>query len=306
LNRQRKAWYKNRLAMEKDCWGDAGSHRPSTRDRVISALSQCLKVTGLYRRGVHNALDLQLSRLELGFSNLPSAFDGFSILQLSDPHFGALAGTTERMLQLVSGLRPDLVVLTGDYRNEDYNNYEYVLPPLQELTTALSPRHGIWAILGNNDCAAMVEPMEDIGIKILINETGIIEQDGESLYITGVDDVHAFHTEAAPEAMKNAPQGFKIALVHSPELADIAAACGYHLYLTGHTHGGQIALPGGVPVITNIKCPRRYASGLWCHGAMVGYTSSCVGTSVVPLRFNTRGEVVLIRLRCGAPQKSDT
>ena len=301
--------------MEKDCWGDAAGHRPSARGQIISALSQCLKVIGLYQRGVHNALDLQLNHLELGFSNLPSAFDGFSILQLSDPHFGALAGTTERMLQLVSGLRPDLVVLTGDYRNEDYTNYEYVLPPLQELTAThavmtgplqeltatLSSRHGVWAILGNNDCAAMVEPMEDIGIRVLINETGVIEQDGESLYITGVDDVHAFHTEAAPEAMKNAPQGFRIALVHSPELADSAAACGYHLYLTGHTHGGQIALPGGIPVITNIKCPRRYASGLWRHGAMVGYTSSCVGTSVVPLRFNTRGEAVLIRLRCGAP-----
>ena len=271
------------------------------RDWIITVLGQCLKVIGLYRRGVHNALDLQLNHLELSFNNLPSAFDGFSILQVSDPHFGALTGITERMLQLVSGLSPDLVVLTGDYRNKDCKNYKYVLPPLQELTATLSARHGAWAILGNNDCADMVEPMEDIGIKVLINETGTIARGGESLCITGVDDVHAFHTKAAPEAMKSAPQGFKIALVHSPELAETAAACGYHLYLTGHTHGGQIALPGGIPIITNLKCPRRYANGLWRLGGMVGYTSSCVGISVVPLRFNTRGEVTLIRLRCGAP-----
>ena len=287
--------------MEKDHWGNTGGHKPPIRDQIITALSQGLKVIGLYRQGVHNALNLQLSRLELSFNDLPPAFDGFSILQLSDPHFGALPGTTERMLQLVSGVQPDLVVLTGDYRNEDYKNYEYVLPPLQELIAALPSRHGIWAILGNNDCAAMVEPMEHLGIKVLINETGAIEQGGDSLYITGVDDVHAFHTEAAPRAMKNAPQGFKIALVHSPELADTAAACGYHLYLTGHTHGGQVALPGGTPIISNLKRFRRYASGLWRHGGMVGYTSSCVGISVVPLRFNTRGEVALITLRYGAP-----
>ena len=270
------------------------------RNRMITVLSQCLKVVGLYERGIRNALDLQLNHLELSFNDLPPAFDGFSILQISDPHFGALAGITERMLKLVSGLRPDLVVLTGDYRSADRKSYKYVLPPLQKLTTALPAQYGVWAILGNNDCADMVEPMEGIGIKMLINETGAIERGGDSLYITGVDDVHAFHTEAAPEAMKNAPQGFKIALVHSAELADTAAACGYHLYLTGHTHGGQIALPGGRPLISNLKRFSRYVSGLWHHGDMVGYTSSCVGISVVPLRFNTRGEVTLITLRCRA------
>jgi len=267
------------------------------RNLVITVLSQCLKVVGLYERGIRNALDIQLNHLELSFNDLPPAFDGFSILQISDPHFGALPGTTERMLQLVSGLCPDLVVLTGDYRSKDCKNYKYVLPPLQKLVEILPARHGVWAILGNNDCADMVEPMEDIGIKVLINETRTIEQGGESLYITGVDDVHAFHTEAAPEALKNAPQGFKIALVHSAELADTADVCGYHLYLAGHTHGGQIALPGGKPLISNLKRFRRYASGLWHHGDMVGYTSSCVGVSVVPLRFNTRGEVTLITLR---------
>jgi len=267
------------------------------RNLIIKVLSQCLKMVGLYKRGVNNALDLQLNHLELSFNDLPPAFDGFSILQVSDPHFGTLSGITNRMLQLVSGLSPDLVALTGDYRSAGYKTHKYVLPPLQELTAALSARYGFWAILGNNDCADMVEPMEEIGIKVLINETRAIERGGESLYITGVDDVHAFHTEAAPEAMKNAQQGFKIALVHSAELADTAAACGYHLYLTGHTHGGQVALPGGMPVISNLKRFRRYASGLWHHGDMVGYTSSCVGVSVVPLRFNTRGEVTLITLR---------
>jgi len=300
LNPQRKAWYENRLVMEKEHWQCVGHNRPSIRNRLIKMLSQCLKAAGLYDRGIRNAVDLRLNCFELSFNDLPPAFDGFSILHVSDPHFGALAGTTERMFQLVSGLCPDLVVLTGDYRSEDCKRYKYVLPPLQKLVETLPAPHGIWAILGNNDCADMVEPMEEIGIKMLINETDSIEQEGENIYITGVDDVHAFHTHAAPKALENAPQGFRIALVHSAELADTAAACGYDLYLTGHTHGGQIALPGGVPVISNLKRFRRYASGLWHRGDMVGYTSSCVGISVVPLRFYTRGEVALIKLRCSA------
>ena len=71
------------------------------------------------------------------------------------------------------------------------------------------------------------------------------------------------------------------------------------LYLTGHTHGGQICLPGGLPIITNAKTPRRYAQGLWQHGAMTGYTTTGVGVSVMPVRFFSKGEVAIITLRRG-------
>ena len=95
------------------------------------------------------------------------------------------------------------------------------------------------------------------------------------------------------------PKGFRILLQHSPELLDEAAAEGVSLYLTGHTHGGQICLPGGVPIMTNVKSPRRYARGLWKHGAMTGYTTMGVGVSVMPVRFFSKGEVAVITLRRG-------
>ncbi len=88
--------------------------------------------------------------------------------------------------------------------------------------------------------------------------------------------------------------------MHSAEVADDADEAGYALYLCGHTHGGQISLPGGRPLVTHLKRCRHAASGLWRQGRMTGYTSRGVGVSDLPLRFNTRGEVVVITLRRSA------
>ncbi len=109
--------------------------------------------------------------------------------------------------------------------------------------------------------------------------------------------MHYYYTQATARALRAAPAGFRIALVHSAELADVAAAAGFSLYRAGHTHGGQVCLPGGRPILTHMSRLRGYASGLWRCGAMAGYTSTGVGVSSVPVRFNTRGEAVLITLR---------
>jgi len=124
-----------------------------------------------------------------------------------------------------------------------------------------------------------------------------ISASGAAFLFAGTDDVHYYYTEEAREALATATVGFKIALIHSAEFADAAAENGYHLYLAGHTHGGQICLPGGWPIITHMTRFRRYGRGLWRHGKMRGYTSTGVGVSGLPVRFNSRGEVVLITLR---------
>ena len=90
---------------------------------------------------------------------------------------------------------------------------------------------------------------------------------------------------------------FRIALIHSPEMADHAAAAGVSLYLCGHTHGGQVCLPGGRPILTRLTRCRHAAVGHWREGAMRGYTSHGLGTSWPPLRFNSRGEMTVITLR---------
>ena len=112
------------------------------------------------------------------------------------------------------------------------------------------------------------------------------------IHITGADDVHHFYTSEAAHTLGDAPAGVKVALVHSAELAPIADEHGFGPYLSGHTHGGQVCLPGGHPIVTRMRGYRKYASGLWRCGEMIGYTSTGVGVASPTVRFNTRGEVV--------------
>ncbi len=267
---------------------------------VITIFGLALRLVGLYRRGRRNALDVRMTRLDLSFADLPPAFDGFQILQLTDLHIDGLPEAMDAARKLAAGPEVDVCVLTGDYRFRVEGPHEQILPGMRALVGAIRARHGIYAILGNHDCAAIADDFGDLGIKMLINETESIEQDGHRIHLTGTDDVHYFFTEAARGALAESPPGFKIALIHSPELVEEAAEQGYQIYLTGHTHGGQVCLPGGRPVITHLGRHRRYASGLWRHGRMQGYTSTGVGVSALPVRFNNRSEVVLLTLRRAA------
>ena len=142
----------------------------------------------------------------------------------------------------------------------------------------------------------MVPAFEGIGIEVLVNETRRIQRGRAHIHLSGMDDVYDYYTLAAGATPERIPEGFKIALVHSAELADVAAESGFRLYLAGHTHGGQVCLPGGKPIVTHMNSYRRYASGLWRHGTMVGDTTTGVGVSGLPVRFNTRGEAVPITL----------
>ena len=155
----------------------------------------------------------------------------------------------------------------------------------------------IYAVLGNHDSHDMVPAFENLGAHVLINETNIVKARGEQLILTGTDDVHNFFTENAPMALRAAPDGFKIALVHSPELAQEAADNGFDLYLCGHTHGGQICMPGGRPILTHLNRHENLSDGLWKYEEMLGYTNPGAGTSVMPIRFFKRPEITRFTLR---------
>ena len=256
-----------------------------------------LKVFGFYGAGVRNALDIQSTEIELSFAGLPRAFDGYRILHVSDPHFDTLAGIEAALLRRLDNIDADLCVLTGDYMHRLDCPLDESIPPMRRMTAAISARDGIVATLGNHDNAGMAAPLEDLGIRVLVNESLAIKRGGDRIVLTGTDDVHWFHTDEAEKALAEAPGGFKIALVHSPEIAQVAARAGYALYLGGHTHGGQICLPGGRPVVSKLANNRAFVSGLWRCGGMIGFTNSGAGVSFLPVRFNSRSEVALIVLK---------
>jgi len=152
----------------------------------------------------------------------------------------------------------------------------------------------------------MVEQLEEMGVTLLANETITLQKQKDTLVITGIDDPHYYFTPQVISTLNEPNEGFKIILVHTPEIYDMAADKGYRLYLCGHTHGGQICLPGGVPIITHLNFGKEYYRGLWRYNEMLGYTNSGCGSVGIPVRFNSPGEIAIIRLKKTGYHRSRT
>lgn len=299
LLHRRRIWQERREAMEARPKGRRW--RGFLRGHLYHTARQTherVRPTRPIRWVSARALAFERTELTVSFPDLPAAFHGYRILHLTDLHLDNIHGTAAAAARHVSAMEADLCVITGDIRDNIHSPLGPLIERLGELVSAVRAPGGVLGVLGNHDSAAMVAPMESLGIKILINETVHLERGAERVHVTGLDDVHRFHTEDAHHALDNAPDGFGIALVHSPEIADRAAKR-HRLYLTGHTHGGQICLPGGRPIGTGLKSHRHLARGVWRHGPMVGYTNRGIGACVVPLRTFCPGEIALVTLQRG-------
>jgi uncharacterized protein len=278
----RRAWYGQRRKLEQGHhyatpMGTVPRRRWNRLGPAIRLFERLLRLSGLHARGVQNALDVTLKPITVTLKNLPAAFDGYRILQISDTHLDLLPSLVDRITPLLHGMSVDLLLLTGDYRNRHDDPPEPGLNLLQPILANLDPPDGSFALLGNHDPAASVPILESMGLQVLLNQTVTIKRPHGILHLTGLDDVHSYYTQAAHDALRDGRTGCRIAAVHSPEVADIAADAGIDLYLCGHTHGGQIRLPWGGPLLTRLRRCRAYSHGLWRHGDMVGYTSNGAG-----------------------------
>jgi predicted MPP superfamily phosphohydrolase len=302
----RQMWANNRLWMETQNlvtrrYGGKRKQHWQALLFMMKTFAWGLRCLGQYERGYRNASRLILRERDLSFAHLPPAFDGFSILHISDPHFDGMPGLEEQILALARGREFDLCVLTGDYRTELHGPFRTVMASLERLVGGIRSRQGFLGVLGNHDDCHMVEPMERMGIRMLINESVVLRRHGERLRFVGTDDVHYYYTDQSLHALEVARDDFTVALIHSPELYDAAARAGVALYLCGHTHGGQVCLPGGRAILKHVRTGRHLPSGHWTHEGMQGITNVGAGTSGIPVRFNTEGEVLVLRLRRGDP-----
>ena len=263
-----------------------------------AALEALFKAAGLYRRGVLNALSPVVHRIELDFEDLPAAFDGFEIVHLSDFHIDAMDGLAEALAPVLKDLRPDLYVLTGDYRFEIRGSCEEVYRRMKIVFSAMAARYGTVGILGNHDAAEIATRFEEMGVRMLVNEAIELQRGASSLWLIGVDDSFDYRCadlRRATCAISNG--GFRILLSHSPELYREGEHWGVNLYLCGHTHAGQVRLPLIGAVKKNAPIPRALIQGQWAYKSMQGYTSWGVGCSTLPVRYNCPAEVAVIRLR---------
>jgi uncharacterized protein len=254
-----------------------------------------LMVTGLYWRGLRNAAKVAIRHNSIQLPHLPKAFDGFTIVQLSDLHVEMSEAAMERVIALLGEARYDACVLTGDYRGEAYGPYDTTLAGMARVRDSI--KGPIYGVLGNHDTICMVPGLEAMGIRMLLNESAVIERGGQHLHLGGIDDAHFYGMDDIEKAAAAIPHDeFSILISHTPEVYRQAAHADFDLLLSGHTHGGQICLPGGVAITLDSVLPRSMGSGAWKYHDMIGYTSVGAGSSVVPVRFNCPPEITLHHL----------
>ena len=275
-------------------WGARFAHHDAWYS-MPGLMRTALSLAGLHLRGRLNVLDIRCRDNDVRLTRLPPAFEDFTLLHLSDLHLDMNEPYLERLIASVKGLVHDVCVLTGDFRYRTFGPYQPALDALARLRPHLGG--AVYAVLGNHDTIRMVPGLEALGINVLMNEAVPLRRGNDTLILGGIDDAHTYRTHDFDklEAVLD-PSACAILLSHTPEPYRKAAHVGFSLMLSGHTHGGQICLPGGLPVFTDTGAPRAFARGAWKYRGMVGYTSVGCGSSLIDVRLNCRPEVTLHRL----------
>ena len=254
-----------------------------------------LKLTGVYWYGQRKAVDFQLVNNDLRLPDLPASFEGMTLLHLSDLHIDMHPDTAETLIRHVEQIDYDICILTGDYRGSTIGPIDEAMAGMRSLCTVL--KQPVYAVLGNHDSIYMVPQLEDMGITMLLNESVAIERGDATIHLAGIDDAHYYRVDNLEKSASEIPADrLSILLSHTPEVYRQAAHAGFDAFLCGHTHGGQICLPGGYPLTLDSNCPRYMGSGNWDYHGMTGYTSVGAGTSIVDVRLNCPPEITLHRL----------
>ncbi len=258
--------------------------------------------------GIWSAYELpRVTRRALTFPDLPSGLEGLTILHLSDLHAGIHLGE-DKMQQIVAqamALRPELVVQTGDMIDIS----PAYIPPYVRAFRELHAPLGVVTVLGNHDRytgeRAVIRGCLDAGQAFVQNGCQVLERNGATLALVGIDDPHNWkaddpQAEDIAAALRAAPpEAFRILLAHRPGAWDTAAPRGIPLTLAGHIHGGQIYLP-----IVGWSAGRlitKYVMGHFQRGNSQLYVSRGIGVVGVPIRLFTPPEIAVFTLRRSSP-----
>jgi len=260
-----------------------------------SAIRNTLKLLQLHGRGKRNALAIQTNHNHVDIGNLPAEFEGFKLLHITDLHIDVNPEMPDALIARIRDIEYDICVMTGDFRAKTTGAYDSTLAGMERVCTYINKP--IYGVLGNHDTIRMVPGLEALGIRVLLNESVMIERSGSVIYLAGVDDPHYYLADNMEKATYEIPyESVSILLSHSPELYQHAAHAEFDLMLCGHTHGGQICLPGGIPLLTNARCPREYCRKSWKYHNLAGYTSFGSGVSIVDVRLNCPPEITIHHL----------
>lgn len=249
---------------------------------------------------------IAVERVDLPVPGLPPALAGLSIAHVSDLHVGfQLRGARlRRFVERVNGLEADLIAMSGDLFDFDP---AYIDEGCRDLAKLSAPA-GVFAVLGNHDHYTGADAVEDglrslTPITVLRDQLARVELRGEALVLLGIDDPGRRWTERDSEspalqdlAEESPPDAFRILLVHRPSYFRQAARLGLPLVLAGHTHGGQVTLPGPARHWNMARLIAHWTRGAFREGDSVLYVNRGLGVAGPPVRLNCPREIALLRL----------
>jgi predicted MPP superfamily phosphohydrolase len=243
--------------------------------------------------------------VKLVLKRLPKVFSGIRIAQISDIHMGGWMNKDrfQQVVDMVAGEMPDLILLTGDYLiGHDFDeNSARNLQETVEILKPLTETVPSFGILGNHDywtnSDAVRGMLQSCNITDLTNSVFTISNGKEKLHLCGVDDVWMGNVQLNSVIEALPSDGAAILLAHEPDFADESARSGrFDLQVSGHSHGGQVAIPFfGPPVLPYLG--RKYPAGLYKVGNMFQYTNRGVGMARLPFRFNCPPEITIFTLK---------
>jgi uncharacterized protein len=244
-------------------------------------------------------------RQDFALRRWPERMDGFTIALLSDFHYDPYCSVhpLRAAIGMVNNLRPDLIVLTGDFVSVplfgDTRKGAFDAEPCARLLRQMTAAHGVWAVMGNHDEGTDREivnrALQAESIRVLANQSEAIERDGARIWLAGVNDVLS-HTADLSQTLRKVPATEAVILLaHEPDFADEASRFPVDLQLSGHSHGGQIRLPL-LPPLYLPSMAKKYVLGTYQVGPLPLYTNAGLGTVGVPLRFNCPPEITLLTL----------
>ena len=244
--------------------------------------------------------DFAVFRLEVEIPGLGRAWDGCQLAHLTDTHFGQWLSPyrLEGVVDLTNRLGADLIALTGDYLSYDLDGSAR---DLERSFGRLHAAEGVFAVLGNHDHWVGSDRvrmlLERCGVRELRNDVVSLRRGNDVLHLAGIDDVMV-HQDRFGQVLQRLPaDGPALLLAHEPDFADTAARTGrFGLQLSGHSHGGQIVLPGFGPLVRGPYC-WKYPLGRYQVKKMTLYTNRGLGSNMWWVRVNCPPEIALVTLR---------
>jgi predicted MPP superfamily phosphohydrolase len=248
---------------------------------------------------------LRVVRRDMALRRWPTRLEGFTIALLSDFHYDSLFSVhpIRSCIGMANALRPDLIVLTGDFVSSPLAGDPKVgaasAEPCAQLLRDLRAPHGLWAVLGNHDAytdpARVTSALRVAGIPVLMNRSIPIEHDGARFWLAGVADVLEQRSDLTGALHNLPPDEAVILLAHEPDYADHVARYPVDLQLSGHSHGGQVRVPFMRPLYLP-DLARKYILGQYQIRGLTLYVNAGIGTVNVAVRMNCPPEITLLTM----------